>query len=183
MLNFVLILLLKLLAFRSSFLGFKKKESKNPELQYLCLITTLTNLVHLVYLLFKISGINNDNFNQNITSILVPNIIIMSVFYWAILSPNFSVKSNLTYGCLYLHLFSALFVISEYLKSPIKLSFIPNLYWTLFVWVMIIINRFIVGKWSYENLTNINKTHAHLIFYSYGAIILSLVRILNYVYF
>ena len=45
---------------------------------------------------------------------------------------------------------------------------------------MLYLNRIITGKWSYNNLTNINKTHFHLITFPYMAISLIIIRVNNY---
>ena len=179
MLNLILILLLKVIALTSSYKSFNKKKTNKTFIEYSLLITTVTNLLHLFYLIYTIFGVNNIIIEQNIISILVPNIITMSIFYWLILSPRHSINKNLRYYCMYLHLFSAVFVLSDYLKAPIKLNYTANLYWFIFLYSAVILNRIIIGKWPYYNLTNFYKTHSHMIYFIYTAVVLVLVRIFN----
>ena len=182
MLIFILILLLKILAFKSSIKKFKGFKKGRNMLEYLFLITTVTNLLHLIYILCKITGIEDNKFGSSVFSILVPNIITMSLYYWIILSPHIKLSDNINYSCLYLHLFSALFVISDYINNPRELSYTPNIYWFIFLYSIVILNKIIVGNWSYKNLTNIYKTHSHMLFNIYAAVVLFLVRILNNTY-
>ena len=151
-------------------------------LEYLFLITTVTNLLHLTYIVCQIFKLNGSSFENNVFSILVPNIIMMSLYYWVILSPHIKMSDNFNYSCLYLHLFSALFVISDYIKNPRELSYTPNIYWFIFLYSIVILNKIIIGNWSYKNLTNIYKTHSHMLFNIYAAIVLLMIRFLNNTY-
>lgn len=175
MLNLILISL-TIIALQIS---YKKCKKENFSLiEWFCLITTMTNIFYLFYLIYKVLSIENNYLEQNLLSILVPNIVLMSLTYWIVLAPN--IKNNIHYSTLYLHLFSALFVVFDYIQKPIELKYSPNLCWFIFIYVMLYLNRIITGKWSYNNLTNINKTHFHLITFPYMAISLIIIRVNNH---
>ena len=175
MLEPILILFLQFIAFKSSIESFLKENKNRTILEYSFLITSMTNLLLSVYLILKI--FNSEN--HSLFSVLVPNMVVMSIFYWVILAKHVKMKDNLSYNCLFLHLFSAVFVINYFIKNKIILEYTPNIYWFIFVYVILGVNKLITGRWSYNNLTNFNKIHSHFLFFSYSFLVLLIIRISN----
>tara|TARA_B100000524_G_scaffold337281_1_gene227812 strand:+ start:165 stop:776 length:612 start_codon:yes stop_codon:yes gene_type:complete len=129
-----------------------KFYKNNHTLKFFCKNTHLTNLLFISYIITQI--FNLKDLSINIFSVLLPNIIIMTLFYWIFLAKIDSLKSFLTqikFSNFYLHLISALFAILEYLscKCEFKLNYLLNLIWTIFCIFMIYLYNNVSKKKMY----------------------------------
>lgn len=145
-----------------------KIYKNNYSLKFFCKNTHITNLLFIFYTISKIFKLTD--LSCDIFSVLLPNIIIMSLFYWIFVAKIPSLKDFFIFYDLYLHLISALFVILDYLSSQceFKVNFILNFIWVLFCIFMIYLYNIISNKKMYGLVKIIpgkKMYFKHLIYY------------------
>ena len=159
---------------------YKKKNIVKYNIRYSSRITSFTNLLFTIYLALKLFG--NLDISENIYNILLPNIIIMSTFFWIFLAPKCNNNQLFNFTNLYLHLFSCLFILLEHFDNPEKFKpdYFSNIVWILFGSILIYSYNCISKKKMY-GLLNLKpgKNFTYNYFFLYLVSLICLIYLLD----